>query len=179
MPPVLCSGMKEKGERNMITMKKMTQEEYLEYKEFSIAEYAKALMEEKHLSLEQAKNDAKWEFEFGMPDGLETKDSFPMNIVNEEGLKTGWLLFQYDSSGGENHKQVFLADLYVYESERGKGYASEAIDEMNRMAKKDGCKSSALFAGEHNLAGLKLYEKLGYTFFDQGDGGVFLIKRFD
>lgn len=160
----------------MITLKKMTQEEYLDYKEFSIAEYAKGLMEEKNLSLEQAKNDAKWEFEFGMPAGLETKDSFPMNIVNEEGLKTGWLLFQYDSSGGENHKQVFLADLYVYESERRKGYASEAINEMNRMAKKDGCSSSALFVGEHNHSGLKLYEKCGYVFFEQGDGGVFLIK---
>ena len=160
----------------MISLKKMTQKEFLDYKEFSIAEYAKNLMLGKNMSLEQARADAKREFEFGLPAGLETKDSFLMNIVNEEGQKTGWLWFQYGLDGNDKLKQVFLADLYVYESERRKGYAFEAINEMNRIAKKDDCLSSVLFAWNHNPSGLKLYEKCGYKVSRRGDGGVFMIK---
>lgn len=89
--------------------------------------------------------DAKREFEYGLPNGLETKDSFLMVIKDEEGKTVGWIWFQYDTNEQGNSKQVFLADLYVFESERRKGYASDALNEMNRIAKNDCCLSSALF----------------------------------
>ena len=161
----------------MVTLKKMTEKEFLDYKEFSISEYAQDLTKGKNISYEQARIDAKKEFEFGLPNGLDTKNSFLMNIVAKDGEKVGWLWFQYDTNEEGNSKQVFLADLFIFESERRKGYASDAINEMNRIAKNDCCSSSALFVWEHNPKGLGLYEKCGYKYFQQGEGGIFMLKE--
>lgn len=161
----------------MVTLQKMTEKEFLDYKEFSIAEYAKDLMKGKSISPEQARIDAKREFEGGLPNGLETKDSFLMTIMNEEGKIVGWLWFQYDTNENDNSKQVFLADLYVFDSERRKGHASDALNEMNRMAKNDCCSSSALFVWGHNPEGMGLYEKCGYKPSQQGEGGIFMLKK--
>ena len=161
----------------MVKLKKMTEKEFLDYKEFSISEYAKDLVEEKNITQEQARNDAKKEFEFGLPNGLDTENSFLMNIEDEDGKTVGWLWFQYGTNKEGNSKQVFLADLFIFESERRKGYASDAINEMNKMAKNDCCSSSALFVWEHNSKGLGLYEKCGYKFYQKGDGGLFMIKE--
>ncbi len=161
----------------MVTLKKMTEKEFLDYKEFNISEYAQDLTKGKNISYEQARIDAKKEFEFGLPNGLDTKNSFLMNIVAKDGEKVGWLWFQYDTNEEGNSKQVFLADLFIFESERRKGYASDAINEMNRIAKNDCCSSSALFVWEHNPKGLGLYEKCGYKYFQQGEGGIFMLKE--
>ena len=161
----------------MVTLKKMTEKEFLDYKEFSISEYAKDLVKGKNRTQEQARNDAKKEFEFGLPNGLDTKNSFLMNIEDEDGKTVGWLWFQYGTNKEGNSKQVFLADLFIFESERRKGYASDAINEMNKMAKNDCCSSSALFVWEHNSKGLGLYEKYGYKYFQQSDGGIFMLKE--
>ena len=161
----------------MVTLKKMSEKEFLDYKEFSISEYAQDLTKGKNISYEQARIDAKKEFEFGLPNGLDTKNSFLMNIVAKDGEKVGWLWFQYDTNEEGNSKQVFLADLFIFESERRKGYASDAINEMNRIAKNDCCSSSALFVWEHNPKGLGLYEKCGYKYFQQGEGGIFMLKE--
>ena len=163
----------------MVTLQKMTEKEFYEYKEFSISEYAKDLIKGKNISQEQAMIDAKREFEYGLPNGLETKDSFLMVIKDEEGKTVGWLWFQYNTNEQGNSKQVFLADLYVFESERRKGYAFEAINEMNRIAKNDCCSSSALFVWEHNPAGLGLYKKCGYKPSQQGEGGLFMLKELE
>ena len=161
----------------MITLRKMTEKEFHDYKEFTIAGYARDLMKGKNISYERARIDAKNEFEFGLPNGLDTKNSFLMNIVAENGKKVGWLWFQYDTNEEGNSKQVFLADLYVFESERRNGYASEAINEMNSIAKNDCCSSSALFVWNHNPEGLELYEKCGYKPYQQGVGGLFMLKE--
>lgn len=47
----------------MVTLQKMTEKEFYEYKEFSISEYAKDLIKGKNISQEQAIIDAKREFE--------------------------------------------------------------------------------------------------------------------
>ena len=83
----------------------------------------------------------------------------------------------YGTNKEGNSKQVFLADLFIFESERRKGYASDAINEVNKMAKNDCCSSSALFVWEHNSKGLGLYEKCGYKYFQQSDGGIFMLKE--
>jgi len=161
----------------MITFNKMTEKEFLDYKEFTIAGYAQELMKGKNISYERARIDAKNEFEFGLPNGLDTENSFLMNIVAEDGKKVGWLWFQYDTNREGNSKQVFLADLLIFESERRKGYAFEALNEMNRIARNDSCSSSALFVWDHNQEGLGLYDKCGYKPYQQGNGGWFMLKE--
>ena len=161
----------------MITFNKMTEKEFLDYKEFTIAGYAQELVKGKNISYERARIDAKNEFEFGLPNGLDTENSFLMNIVAEDGKKVGWIWFQYDTNREGNSKQVFLADLLIFESERRKGYAFEAINEMNSIAKNDCCSSSALFVWDHNPEGLELYEKCGYKPYQQGNGGLFMLKE--
>ncbi len=160
----------------MITLQKMNKEEFRTFKEFSISDYAMDLMNGQNLSREQALNDAEEEFDGDLPDGLETKDSFVMNIVDANENRVGWIWFQYYSNEDDNIKWVFLEDLLIVESERRKGYASAAIEEMNVLAKKDGCTLSELFVWYHNPGGVSLYEKLGYKPFDPGKGGTYMRK---
>jgi len=113
----------------------MTEKEFRAFKKYSVADYAEDLIKGQSMSREQALMDAEKEFDRGLPDGLGTADNFLMNIENANGKNVGWIWFQYDINGDSNTKQVFLADLLIFESERRQGYASAALNEMNTCAR--------------------------------------------
>lgn len=161
----------------MITLRRMTEEEFCAFRESSIADYADDLTRGQNVNREQALKAAEEAFDDGLPDGLETEDSFLMNIEDVNGKKVGWIWFEYDMDKDDDTKQVFLSDLLIFESERRRGYASASIDEMNALAKKDGCSSSALFVWDHNPGGIALYEKSGYRLAGHGEGGSFMLKE--
>ena len=161
----------------MVTLRKMTEKEFRAFKKYSVADYAEDLIKGQSMSREQALMDAEKEFDRRLPDGLGTADNFLMNIENANGKNVGWIWFQYDMYGDTDTKQVFLADLLIFESERRQGYASAALNEMNTFAMADGCSSSALFVWEHNPGGMSLYEKCGYKPKDRRDGGTFMMKK--
>ena len=163
-------------ERNMITLIRMTEEEFCVFRESSIADYADDLTTGQNVSRLQAVKEAEEAFDGGLPNGLETENSFIMNIEDSNGKNVGWIWFEYDTKDNGT-QQVFLCDLLIFESERRKGFASASIDAMNALAKKDGCSSSVLFVWDHNPGGIALYEKNGYMLSERGGGGSFMLKE--
>ena len=154
----------------------MTEEEFRAFKKYSVDDYAVDLMKGQGLSHEQALTDAAAEFDRTLPDGLETENCFLMNIKDANENRAGWIEFKYYTNE-EGKKWVFLEDLLIFESERRKGFASAAIDEMNVLAKKDGCSSSVLFVWDHNPGGMRLYEKCEYKPYSREEGGTIMVKE--
>ncbi len=160
----------------MIEFQKMTEAEYSQFREFSIAEYAKDLMNGEDLDHESALKNAEREFSEMLPDGPGTENQFVMMIKDaQSGKEVGWIWYSYEMD--EDEKQVFLCDFLIYENDRRKGYASAALAEMERRAKADGCETAALFVWDHNEPGVALYRKCGYTPEEQDDGGVSMEKQ--
>ena len=157
-------------------LRKMNEEEFRAFKAYSIADYAQDLMKGKDLTQAQALKYAEEEFDEGLPDGLETKDRFLMNIEDRSGKTVGWIWFEYYTDEADGTRLVFLADLLVFEEERRKGYASAALCEMNALAKRDGCARSELFVWDHNPGGQHLYEKCGYQPARREKGGMLMAK---
>ena len=161
----------------MITLHKMTEDGFRAFRQSSVSEYTSDLMKGRELSPEQALKEAEEEFDMILPDGLETKYSYLMNIEDANENKVGWIFFKYIANGEDDQSYVFLEDLLIFKSERRKGFASAAIKEMNTQAKKDGCSSSALFVWDHNPDGLRLYKKCGYKVESNAAGGVYMVKE--
>ena len=160
----------------MIEFRKMTEEEYLQFRELSVSEYAKDLMNGENLDHEAALKKAETEFSGMLPFGPDTEDRFVMMIRDaQSGKDVGWIWYSYEEE--EDEKQVFVCDLLIYEDERRKGYASAALAGMERRAKADGCGAAALFVWDHNGPGAALYGKNGYTPEKREDGGVKMKKQ--
>ncbi len=161
--------------KTIVALRKMTDEEFLHFKKFSIADYAEDLIKGEGLNREQALKNAENEFSGMLPDGSETPDQFLMAIEDvKNGKDIGRIWFSYEKKAGI--QQVFLCDFLIYESERRKGYASAVLDEMEQMAKADGCAESVLYVWEHNVPGFSLYQKCGYTAIEKDDRGIYMKK---
>ncbi|MBQ4448513.1 MAG: GNAT family N-acetyltransferase [Clostridia bacterium] len=161
----------------MITLRKMTEDEFRAFKKFSVVDYASDLMKGRDMNPEQALMEAEEEFDADLPDGLDTEYSFMMNIEDENENRVGWIYFKYYAREDDDQCYVFLEDLLIFESERRKGFASAAIHEMNILAKQDGCSSSVLFVWDHNPEGMSLYEKCGYAPYYRAEGGTYMVKE--
>ena len=161
----------------MITLRKMTEDEFRAFKKSSVADYAVDLMKGRNISPEQALMEAEEEFDADLPDGPDTEYSFVMNVEAENEHRVGWVYFKYYAREDGDQYYVFLEDLLIFESERRKGFASAAIHEMNMLAKQDGCSSSVLFVWDHNPEGMSLYEKCGYAPYNRAEGGTYMVKE--
>ena len=160
-----------------VHLRKMTEEEFQAFKEYSISDYAEDLIRGEGVTREQAYTDAKKEFLSMLPDGANTDGNYLMMIddpVRKE--KVGWIWFLFEEKK-LNEKQVFIADFLIYECERGKGYAKGTLNEMEAMAKEEGCSESVLYVWENNIPAYTLYQKFGYAIAKQTESGTYMKKR--
>ena len=160
----------------MVTFRKMNVEEFQRFREFSIADYAKDLHIDGGFSEEEAAKEAERAFHEPLPDGPDTANEHVLMIEDvKSGKDVGWIWYAYETDGDE--KLVFLSDFLIFEENRRRGYATEALAEMERRAKADGYDQSALCVWDHNEAGIALYRKCGYALAERGEGGSFLKKN--
>ena len=118
----------------MITLRKMTGEEFQRFKADSIADYAKDLKTGEDFDEEDAFANAREVFEDALNDGPDTEGQYVMTIEDaESGRTVGRIWFFFEEADGG--RQVWLSDFAIREEERRKGYASAALAEMERMAK--------------------------------------------
>ena len=167
---------KGRYDRVNVTLTKMTPAEYAAFCERSAADYAADLLKTQPLSPEDALSKARQELADMLPLGADTPGHFLMTIRDaSDGQPVGLIWYLYEQTDGVN--QVFLSDFLIDEAHRRKGYATAALEEMARLAKADGCTESIVYVWEHNLPGIRLYEKCGYVAFRQADDGMYLKKN--
>lgn len=158
-----------------VKLREMDMREFETFREYSINDYAKDLMTDQNISLEDALEQAASEFSDMLPEGVKTRDQSLMMIEDENSRKTvGIIWYLYEVT--EGIKQVFLSDFLIYEEERRKGYAMAALSEMEHNAALAGCNQSIIYVWKHNPPGVNLYTKCGYVPFRDVDDGMYLRK---
>ena len=160
----------------MVKFRKMNEDEFRRFSDEDTKGYAEELIGGIGLDPETALIEARKEFWSMLPNGLQTKDQF-VNFIEDadNGETVGLIWFGYEEHDGE--RQVFLAEFEIYEAYRRKGYATAALQEMERIAKADGCTMSTLYVWDHNPIGSSLYTKCGYVAVSKVDGGSYMKKR--
>lgn len=159
-----------------VRIRKMTDEEFESFRRWSVENQTAGLMEENHLSREEAVKAAKAEVAQMLPDGLRTPHHHLMTIEEApSGERIGYVWTIHEMTDGR--KQCFLCDFVIRESKRRRGYASAALRLAERKAAEAGCQESVLFVADSNTAARMLYQKCGYQFLRRQDYGKYLIKQ--
>lgn len=61
------------------------------------------------------------------------------------------------------YKKIFIDQIVIDSSQRGKGYAKMLIDKVNEIAKKENCKSIELGCWTFNKNALDMYKHIGFS----------------
>ncbi|WP_413290754.1 GNAT family N-acetyltransferase [Bdellovibrio sp. HCB337] len=145
----------------MIKLRKMTSEEYTEYRKFSVANYADEKQKGEGLTPEEALKVAQDSYERLLPQGLETPDQFLFSVIEDATQKpVGMLWFAKKSQSGKIY--AFIYDVVLNPEKRGQGLGKHLIALMEEEARALGCKSVGLHVFGHNTAAIALYEKSGF-----------------
>lgn len=161
-----------------VKIRSMTDSEFVIFRQWSVENHAKELMEECGISEEVAMKKAAEEVAGMLPEGLRTEHHFLMTIVGGESEESaGFLWTIHEETAGR--KQSFLCDFAVWEPKRRMGYGTAALNLMERNAAELDCRESVLFVADHNTAARALYEKCGYRILRQAGCGKYLIKELE
>ena len=154
----------------------MNAEEYQAFYQHSIEDYANDLMKSQDNTMEQAVKQAQQEFADMLPKGRITENNMLMMVEETDSSRTvGYIWYLYEVCEGA--KQVFLNDFLIYEEQRRKGYATDALAGMLQNAREDGCMESITYVWKHNFPGIRLYTKCGYVVFRETEDGMYMKKE--
>ena len=159
-----------------VNIRKMTNDEFQNFYQWSVEHHAKELMEEMHISPEEAIKETIEEVAAMLPDALNTKNNCLMSIVEADSDEiVGFIWTIYEDSNGR--KQSFLCDFAIWKSKRRRGYGEAALCLAEKNAKEAGCQESVLFVADQNVPARALYQKSGYQFLRKAGCGMYMIKH--
>lgn len=106
---------------------------------------------------------SRFEFESLLPYGRLTKDNYIYSVVDEDDddRKVGIVWYAVEGHNFPNDT-MFLYDIWIEESMRGKGYGRAALLLLEERARVLGKKRIALHVFAHNERARRLYDELGY-----------------
>lgn len=138
----------------------MSENEFVEYRRASLANYAEENARAEGVSLEKAMEIAKASFARLLPKGLQSRDQHLFSVIEvETGKKAGTVWFA--AREGATH-MAYLYEIILDESFRGRGLGREAMIEFERRAREMGFTKLGLHVFGHNTAARGLYGKLGF-----------------
>ncbi|MGR3762886.1 GNAT family N-acetyltransferase [Rossellomorea sp. NS-SX7] len=142
----------------MVTLRKMTPEEYEQYLGTSVEDYAKEKVSAGNWEEKDSLQKAKEEFSTLLPDGENTENNYLYTILNEKNEHAGiiWL-------AKKSPEKAFIYDIRILEEHQGKGYGKDTMNEIEKEAKQMDINKIGLHVFGHNKVARGLYEKIGYT----------------
>ncbi len=145
----------------MITLRKMTQEEYDAWRPVAEAGYAADHVRTGNWSEAEAPGQARKAFDQLLPNGVHTENHNVCSIVDEAtGEAVGHLWYFAAPAAGV--PSLFVASIGIDEARRRKGYATAALEALEREAAALGAHSVRLHVFGDNTAARRLYAGLGY-----------------
>lgn len=110
---------------------------------------------------ERALEQARAQVTALLPRGVDTPDHYLRTILKEpEGVAVGRLWYAVRREEGPAH--LFVYDIIIAESARGKGYGEAAMRALEPIAREMGLPRIALHVFGHNEPAIRLYERIGY-----------------
>ncbi len=137
----------------------MTQPEFDAFLARSIPEYAADNVRAGYWAESEALERSRKEFERFLPQGLQSPDNY-LFTVYDDGTPVGviWMKANLERP----IKSGFIFELYIDESQRGKGYGKQAMLLIEEQARALGLESLGLHVFAVNEVARNLYERVGY-----------------
>lgn len=158
-----------------IALRTMTEEEFSVFRRWSLQNQCAELMEEEHLSPEEAGKEAEAELAQMLPEGLATENQFLKVILRaEDSEPVGWIWTLREQADGI--LQSFLCDFVIFPFFRRRGYGMLSLLAMEAEARAAGCRESVLFVKNSNRAASALYDRGGYALLRPHSYGSFRKK---
>jgi RimJ/RimL family protein N-acetyltransferase len=146
----------------MVTLRKMTQDEYDTWRFTSIAAYAAEHVRAGNWSKEEAPEEARKAFEHYLPNGLDTKGHYTCAVVADATDETvGHLWYAVVPAAGGS--AIFIYDIGIDEPHRRKGCAAAALKALEKESARLGASTIRLHVFGSNTAARRLYAQLGYV----------------
>ncbi len=146
----------------MVRLVPMTDEEFRRFLEHDIREYARAQVLAGEWSQAESLSRSRREHRLLLKDGLKSKFHHLYTIRESDGdqaVGVLWFRANLESSKASG----FIFDLEIDEPFRRKGYARQAMLELEKIARAMGLRQLALHVFAYNEEARALYESLGYT----------------
>lgn len=158
-----------------VRIRNMTVDEFDQFRQLSVSGRAEELRDEFRTSKE-ADAAASQEFDFLLTAGLNTKNHFLMTILQDDCEEVvGYIWTLHEMFNGI--KQCFICDFMIWEAKRRMGFATAALNLIEKHAVDAGCKECVLFVRNDNDPASALYRKCGYLILRAKDCGMFMIKQ--
>ena len=140
-----------------VRLRPMTETEYTVYREYAVGEYAKDKIAAGNWKAEEGLALADKEFAQLLPDGVATANNF-LYIIEDSSSeqRVGILWFAV------NQSDSFLCEFEIDEAFRRQGYATQALAELEIVAREKGVEKIGLHVFGHNHGARALYQKMGY-----------------
>lgn len=146
----------------MVQLVPMTAAEYDVFLDHETQEYARERTEAGYWTEAEAMEESRKAHHALLPDGLETRNQCIYTVQEtEHGESVGviWMQATLDSP----RPSGFILDLEIDEPFRRKGYARQAMLQLEAVALGMGLQQLGLHVFAHNQSARTLYESLGYT----------------
>jgi ribosomal protein S18 acetylase RimI-like enzyme len=149
----------------MIELVPMTAEQYEDYLDILLPDYAQEHVKAGNWAEEGALERAREEMDTYLPDGVATDDHYLYTLVDPE-LNAAVGILWYAIRGPEHNRQAFVYDIKIDDQFRRRGYASQAFQKMETMVKEMGINVIGLHVFGNNYGAIAMYEKLGFEVTD-------------
>jgi ribosomal protein S18 acetylase RimI-like enzyme len=146
----------------MVNLQLMAEREFGKYKLRLIQEYANEQVKSGAWQPTDAAERARAEIDEMLPEGLSTPKHYLFSVMEdsvESPVGALWIFLRERNMLIE----AFISDLVIFESFRRRGFASQALTELDAKAKELGAAKIRLQVFGHNHAARMLYEKIGYA----------------
>jgi GNAT superfamily N-acetyltransferase len=146
----------------MIQLIPITDEKYQLWLDHTVSHYAQEHVQNGNWPVEDALRLAREETQSILKDGPHTKDNFIYTITKvESGQDVGNLWFAMVERYGK--RRAFIYDVEIAEAFRRHGYAFQAFQQLEPIARELGAQAIALHVFGFNMGARALYEKLGFA----------------
>lgn len=146
--------------------RKMTHEEFKNYRKESIGEYAAEHVRAGDWEEDGSLEKADKEFLSLLPEGIDTPGHHLYSICKDlQVIGMFWLAVREAGKG-------WVYDVKIREEHRGKGYGEKTMNEIEYLGKELGLQSIRLHVFGHNHIARELYKKIGYN-----ETNVFMEKQ--
>ncbi len=145
----------------MLTLRPMRKDEYSDFLEYFIADYATEIASNYGLEPSAAKERAINEINQDLQQGIDTPGHTLACLVDFEAnaeCVVGYLWYKVNVK----MRELFICDFYVFPAEQGKGYGKQALSLLENEAARTGLRQIKLRVAAKNPRAKNLYDACGF-----------------
>jgi ribosomal protein S18 acetylase RimI-like enzyme len=142
-----------------VTVRPMTPTEFQEWQQHSISSYAEDIAKATEGSTEAALERAHKVFSELLPDGLDTKGTWLLTVLDESDRDVGRL---WVGPHPERVGVAYVYDIKIHEPQRHRGFGRAAMVAAEDLVRAAGIGEIGLNVFGFNEAARRLYDSLGY-----------------